>query len=250
MATTNKFSVETALKTYQLDGVQLAYSTDKTRINYVFYNGNVYSIARMSSAETLQFFRELHCNGVCEWADRPRRMKKELKSFLETIGEYNNVMGAVQDKAREQAVKEQSIEWKNYSQKAVDNAVATATIDELEVGLEMRKPSKIVVDRLVELSEPIDENDNSRYVEPLGKLVYWYYTNYDATRMETIKDCKSINWSNVCDKFVKINNCYTSIAVMREVMQAYADFYKINHKVDMADVIKMSKMLEQVGVGA
>ena len=246
MATKNSYAVTQALKNYPQLKVQLAYSQDGTRVNYVFHNNNVYSIARMSSNEIMEFFKDLACTGACDWADKPRRMKAELKSFLETIGEYNNVMKAVQEQAREQAIKvEQAKSWHDCSEKAIDKAVESATIDTLEIGLEMRKPRKIVTDRLVSFQE----EDKPLYVEPLGKLVYWYYTNFDMTHTDTIKDCKSIKFEEVCDKFVKINNSYSSIVVMREVMQAYADYYKINHRVNMADIIKMSKILEQVGLG-
>ena len=255
MSQQNYMTINTCVSQQPINGVQLQWSADRKRCNYILLNSYLYAIGSMNSMQIQALWNDLACNGVSTLAVAPKREKAELTEFLAEQGltTADIVNFQAKKKAEAEAVKRERAErgrgqqdlFKDEDDGFVTDTLTDDSIYDDEFHLIKVSPSVIVQKRLYALQQ----EGQPLYVEQPVKLVHWYYSNFDTVTRELIDDLETVHWDNMFNKLIKISmDRYTSIEVMREVMQAYCNFYKIDRKIDTADVLRMGKILEKIGV--
>lgn len=222
------------LQQYPLEGVQLAWDKSHENVNYLLYEGEVYSIGQCDADTIRNGIEALSMHLICPF-NTPKRVTPALRTFLEVANP--ELLSRIQQRTTMRTRQH----WRKLTdeEKKFDNI--EAVVDLINDGLEMRSPNKIVSDFLTETHE---KNKGLKMIA-LAEVIGWYYHHYD---LYTIKEFYSYEGGHP-ENFYKINDVMTSKEVLRLVMQGYSDYYNLNKTVTEKGTDKMAECLTRAGFG-
>lgn len=259
------------LKNLDLTGIQVLQNPNDGTVTNVLYNACVYSTSCMNSTQLHEFITDLKA-GI-QGQDPCQRIMGVVKAWLQSIGQLENVLNKKEEikkelaKARVIKASENAVYKADYIENKLakidaGNTRACEHVDIDAISKDLApSPRKIVMDYLRDCQYRCENVYNKTKKEyemklvksdklvfiPLNKLLAYYYSMHDMTSKESLKESNKI-WNVNWNALFEIEGQMTSYVVLKMVIKAWLDFYKINKEVTDDELNKIVRYMQEVGV--